>query len=85
MSATPEPVRYSIHEYLAREAQDALRCGIEYAEEVLARHDASLGREHRSNRMTAERIEMDIEQMRGTLNGMLAAAPPQHGEECESE
>ena len=48
-------------------AIEALRNGIEYSEELLAKKDWELGREHKSNRETAERIERDITAMRMAL------------------
>ena len=48
-------------------AREALRNGIEYSEELLAKKDWELGREHKSNRETAERIERDIAAMRMAL------------------
>ena len=48
-------------------AQEALRIGIENSEELLADFDARLGREHRSNRIAAERMEQEIELMKKAL------------------
>jgi hypothetical protein len=48
-------------------AQQAIRDGIDYTQELLANRDCELGRDHRSNRETAERIEREIEQMKLAL------------------
>lgn len=40
---------------------DALECGLEHTQTVLAEHDASLGRTTRKNKNWAEQLEKDIE------------------------
>lgn len=51
-------------------AQDAIRAGIENTQELLADHDARLGRTTRSNRYTGERLESEIRQMQAALDGL---------------
>jgi len=51
-------------------AQMALRLGIEISEESLAEFDQRPGREHRRNRLIAERMEQDIAQMKKALIGI---------------
>ena len=62
-----QPEYLSIEKGDIYDVREALRNGIEYAEELLAKKDLELGREHRSNRETAERIERDIAMMRMAL------------------
>jgi hypothetical protein len=40
---------------------DALECGLEHTQTVLAEHDVSLGRTTRKNKNWAEQLEKDIE------------------------
>ena len=54
-------------------AHAALRDGIEYTRELLARHDRDLGREHRSNRIAAEHMEKAIVGMQCALIGLRAS------------
>jgi len=61
------------HIYAAREA---IRNGIEYTQELLANRDVELGRDHRSNRKTSERIEREIEQMKIALANLDRPLPP---------
>ena len=61
------PEYYSLDKSDIYAAREALRNGIEYSEELLAKKDWELGREHKSNRETAERIERDIAMMRMAL------------------
>ena len=51
-------------------ATDAIRAGIENTQELLIRHDIDLGRTTRSNRYTAERLELEIAQMQRALEGL---------------
>lgn len=51
-------------------ARDALRSGMEYAEELLAEKDRSLGRAHKSNRESAEMMEIEIEKMKSAFEGL---------------
>lgn len=51
-------------------ATDAIRAGIENTQEPLVRHDIDLGRTTRSNRYTAERLELEIAQMQKALEGL---------------
>lgn len=41
--------------------KNALQIGLENSEDLLARHEGSLGRSTRSNRLTAEAMEVDVE------------------------
>lgn len=47
--------------------RQALQSGIDYAEELLAKKDWELGREHKSNRDTAEMMGKEIAAMRMSL------------------
>ena len=44
--------------------KNALQSGIEYAQELLDKKDWELGRQHKSNRETAELMEKEISSMR---------------------
>lgn len=51
-------------------ARESLSVGIEYAQELLSKHDTEHGREHRSNRLSAEKMELDIDRMKKALAGL---------------
>jgi len=67
---TCEPEKWWMTKDSIYAAIDALRIGIENSQELLADHDQKYGREHRSNRITAEQMEREIEQMQNALNGI---------------
>lgn len=48
-------------------ARTALQAGLENTQELLADHDARLGRTTRGNRCTAERLEAEIREMQAAL------------------
>lgn len=48
-------------------AREALKIGIENSEELLSDYDARYGRDHRTNKMSAERMEEEISQMKRAL------------------
>jgi hypothetical protein len=52
-------------------AQEALKIGIENSKEMAAEREARFGREHRTNRLTLERMEEEIKQMENALAGIL--------------
>ena len=47
--------------------KSALQIGRENSEDLLARHEGSLGRTTRSNRLTAEAMEVDVELIREAI------------------
>ena len=49
-------------------AQEALKIGIENSQELLADFETRFGRDHRSNKITAERMDEEIAQMKKALN-----------------
>jgi len=51
-------------------AQSAIRIGIENSQELLDEHEIKLGRTIRSNRLTAERMELEIEKMKAALKAI---------------
>lgn len=51
-------------------AIDAIQNGLEYARELLAKHEKELGRTTLSNRRLAEMMEKDIQQMEKTLEDL---------------
>lgn len=60
-------------------AQAALRIGIENSQELLAKHDVELGREHRGNRLAAERMEREIAEMKIALEGLAKPNGSEYG------
>lgn len=75
-----QPESWSMLKDTIYAAQSAIQIGIEYTQELLAAHDARLGRTTRSNKETAERMEYEIEAMKKALadlqspNGATSAA-----------
>lgn len=53
----------------------AVEAGLEYTRELLANHDVSLGRTTRKNKLTAEAMERDIEQMLKAIKYLRACGP----------
>ena len=51
-------------------AISAIQIGVENTQDLLAEHDKTLGRSTRKNRLEAERLEKEIEQMKATLSGL---------------
>lgn len=51
-------------------AQEALKIGIENSQELLADFETRFGRDTPSNRITAERMDEEIAQMKKALNDM---------------
>lgn len=51
-------------------ACESIKIGIENSEELLADYDARYGRDHRTNKMSAERMEEEIAQMKRALKGL---------------
>ena len=70
MNQTYEPERWTLTKDAILAAQDALKIGIENSEELLADYEMRFGRDTRSNRMTAERMEQEIESMKAALKGL---------------
>jgi len=52
-------------------ARNALQIGIENTQELLDQRDAQFGRTTRSNKLAAERLELEIEQMRTAAENLL--------------
>ena len=65
-----EPEMWTLKKDVIYAAQEALKIGIENTEELLARHDAELGREHRHNRMTAMAMAEEIAEMKRALENL---------------
>lgn len=62
-----EPEMWTLKKDVIYAAQEALKIGIENSEELLADYDARYGRDHRSNKMSAERMEKEIAEMKLAL------------------
>lgn len=56
-------------------ATPAVEAGLEYTSELLAMHEVSLGRTTRKNKLTAEAMERDIEQMKRAIAALRACGP----------
>lgn len=56
-----QPETVAIPTLEAENIVDALECGLEHTQTVLAEHDACLGRTTRKNKNWAEQLEKDIE------------------------
>ena len=65
-----EPEMWIVPKGTISEVYQSLELGILYALEVLANHDAALGRTTRKNKLAAEAVERDIEQMRKALEAL---------------
>lgn len=51
-------------------ARIALSVGIEYTQELLGRYDTERGRDHRTDRLAAEGMELEILRMKKALQGL---------------
>lgn len=69
-----QPEMWTVAKDVIYAAIPAVENGLEYTRELLAQHDVSLGRTTRKNKLTAEAMERDIEQMERTL-GALRKCP----------
>lgn len=58
-----QPTLVSINEEILRSALTAISSGIENTRQCLAEHDSTLGRTIKKNKLWAETLERDIEQM----------------------
>lgn len=67
---TYQPEMWTLTKDAILAARDALKIGIENTEELLADYDSNLGRDTRSNRIRAERMEEEIAQMKRALEGL---------------
>ena len=63
---TPE-TQYIVKESTVKQTVQAIKNGLEYAEEALIHHDAALGRTTIKNKRQAEMMEADIAQMKSLL------------------
>jgi len=66
-NATYIPTQITFDEAVIEKAVDALESGLEYAQEILVRHDYELGRTTRRNQKAAELIEEDIEKIKASI------------------
>lgn len=62
--------QFQVSRGLLSEARYAGESALEYARELLARHDAELGRTTRKNRQWAETLEADILRFEAFLNNL---------------
>ena len=60
--------------HLLRQGAGKIDDGIEFGNELLADHDAKLGRTTRRNRVAAESMENDLAEMREAREQMLKAS-----------
>lgn len=65
---TYTPETRTIDKTLLYNSIHALEAGCEYTQELLIKHDISLGRTTRSNTYVAEQMERDIDQMKECIN-----------------
>lgn len=72
---SPEPLKQLILLDTINAVCNALQAGIENTQELLADHDVRLGRTTRSNRMTAERLEDEIAEMKTALENLKTQCP----------
>jgi len=70
VSQTYETERWTLTKDAILAAQGSLTVGIENSEELLADYDLRFGRDTRSNRLNAERMEQEIERMKSALKGL---------------
>lgn len=62
-----QPETISIPTQELQNIVDALECGLEHTQTVLAEHDVSLGRTTRKNKNWAEQLEKDIEFLKARI------------------
>ena len=67
---TYQPEIWALTKDSIYDAIAALMLGIENTQELLIKHDIELGRTTRSNKLTAERLEREIEQMNKAIIGI---------------
>jgi len=67
---TYQPEMWTVEKDVIYAAIPAVEAGLEYTQELLAHHEVSLGRTTRKNKLTAEAMERDIEQMRRALDSL---------------
>lgn len=67
---TYQPEMWTVAKDVIYAAIPAVEAGLEYTQELLAQHEVSLGRTTRKNKLTAEAMERDIEQMRRALDAL---------------
>jgi hypothetical protein len=64
LNQTYQPECWLVQKDTIYAAYDALKTGLENTQELLCLHDQNLGRTTKSNRMTAEQLEFEIENMK---------------------
>lgn len=65
-----QPEMWTVAKDVIYAAIPAVEAGLEYTQELLAQHEVSLGRTTRKNKLTAEAMERDLEQMRRALDSL---------------
>ena len=64
---TYQPEMWTVAKDVIYAAIPAMENGLDYTRELLIQHGSALGRTTRKNKLTAEAMERDIEQMMRTL------------------
>ena len=63
-----KPICFMVDEHTVKHIREALECGLENTQAVLAEHETNLGRSTPKNKMWAEELERQIYHIRGVIS-----------------